>query len=401
MALFHRSIFPPDSSYRSSSTTPAIWSSTCKSQQQKGSISRESVLLGKKEFKPEYIKWCCYWCMVHRGPGWRRVTRLRKRSWINEWTDAKWAEAKDPGNQRLGDRLSDRTLWGSPQSSQVVGDGGAANLFLQLCVASSLSLSLHPALSSLFLVMLTDGACWLSQQCCYLRLVHQQGAPVCARVTISSVTVAAALTSPWLVMEWGSVQMGLTRTSVKTVSRLHSPVRQGSGIKWEPCVLPLLASGITFCKKLCLRTPWGWSLRCRWQIFGIAYDFFSTFQRFFLIFKILHNIHFFKIWSRSGKMTQKRRCLLKPHNLNLIPRTHVVGREAWLLQIVLWPPPCSIIPFSLFICFCFCDTDLPCSPGWPYIHNPLTLTFLASSGIIDLCLYHAWFLFIYLDRVPL
>lgn len=80
MALFHRSIFPSDSSYRSSSTTQSIWSSTCKSQQQKGSLSRESVLLGKKEFKPEYIKWCCYWCMVHRGPGWRRVTRLRKRS---------------------------------------------------------------------------------------------------------------------------------------------------------------------------------------------------------------------------------------------------------------------------------------------------------------------------------
>lgn len=215
--------------------------------------------------------------------------------WINEWTDAKWAEGKgsrEPKTWRT-------TFWQNTlgQPSEFAGGWvmeGPANLFLQLCVASSLSLSLHPALSSLFLVMLTDGACWLSQQCCDLRLVHKQGAPVFARATISSVTVAAALTSPWLVMEWRSVQMGLTRTSVKTVSRLHSPVRQGSGIKWEPCVLPLLASGITFCRKLCLRTPWGWSLRCRCQIFGIAYDFFQLSKDFFLSLKYCITYTFLK-----------------------------------------------------------------------------------------------------------
>lgn len=309
--------------------------------------------------------------------------------------------AKDPGNQRLGERLSDRTLWGSPQSSQVGGWWRGP----LICSSSSVWPLVIPVSSPCFEFpfpshadgrgMLTFSAVLWPETC------SQTGcSSVCSRYHFfcdSGCCIDITLACDGVTQCPDGSDEDFCQNCESVAQSCQAGIWDEMGT--------LRSSTACFRNNFLQKAMLENSLRLESEMqvpnFWYCIWFFSTFQRFFLIFKILHNIHFFKIWSRSGKMTQKRRCLLKPHNLNLIPRTHMVGREAWLLQIVLWPPPCSIIPFSLFICFCFCDTDLPCNPGWPYIHNPLTLTFLASSGIIDLCLYHAWFLFIYLDRVSL
>lgn len=59
---------------------------------------------------------------------------------------------------------------------------------------------------------------------CDLSLVHEQDARTCAHATTSFVTMAVALTSHWLAMEWSSVPMGLMKLSVKIVSWLPGPL---------------------------------------------------------------------------------------------------------------------------------------------------------------------------------